>query len=91
MQIQSENKLNASSFGYEEVKKSTLKVFIYYDDLKYTHIQQEIKIQTWDLVSALGETLSLFLGVSFLIFFEIVQIILEIFFLCFESKSTSLV
>ena len=55
-----------------------VKVYIYFGDLRYTLISQQPKTILADLVSNVGGTLGLFLGMSFLSFIEIVEIIFEL-------------
>ncbi len=67
---------------------------VYLSSLKYTSIKQQAKMQTIDLISNIGGTLGLFIGVSFVSLFEITEIIIEIIIICVQnlrrSKSLSL-
>ena len=72
-----ENKANVS---YETLKESILNVNIYFDSLELTRIEQSKKMEISDLVSGVGGTLGLFLGISLLSIFEFIEIILEILF-----------
>ena len=54
---------------------------IYYQSLKYTSIIQLPKTKPKQLVSNLGGYLGLFVGLSFVSLFEIVEIIFEIVFI----------
>ena len=51
---------------------------IFYANLKYTSITQEPKMELIDLVSGIGGTLSLLIGLNFVTFFEIIELIIEI-------------
>ena len=64
---------------YEDVNKHFFGIRVHYNDLKYTFINQEIKIHTFNLISNIGGILGLFLGISFLSFIEIFEIFYEIF------------
>lgn len=75
------------TFSYEEIKKSVVSVNIYYEEMKYLRIKQTPKTELWDLISNIGGSLSLFLGVSFLSFVELVQIPLEFIFLLYENRN----
>ena len=50
------------------LSKKTLKLNVYYDDLSYTSIEEQEKMNLIDMVANVGGTLGLFLGVSFLSF-----------------------
>lgn len=71
---------------YEDIKKSILALNIYYDELKYTLVEEIKKIETFDLISNLGGIMGLFLGVSFVTFFEIFEIFFETIFILIEDK-----
>jgi hypothetical protein len=64
---------------YEDVNRHFFGIRVHYNDLKYTFINQEIKIHTFNLISNIGGILGLFLGISFLSFIEIFEIFYEIF------------
>jgi hypothetical protein len=53
---------NQSQIKYQDLKSRMASVNIYYDELKETFITQEKKLMFHDLVSNLGGTLGLFLG-----------------------------
>ena len=72
--------------SYEEIKKKYFSISIYYPELKYTFITQNPKMEMFDLVSNIGGILGLFIGVSFLSFIEIFELIFEVIFLLFENK-----
>jgi hypothetical protein len=70
---------------YEEVKKSFIGIRIYYNELKYTLISEEPKTELLDFISNIGGILGLFLGISFLSFIEIFEIIFEIVFIILQK------
>ena len=54
--------------------------------MRYTVIRQDPKLQPVDLISNIGGLLGLFLGMSFLSFLELVEIVNEIIFIIYETK-----
>lgn len=84
---------NFKSFSYSQdkaysmLKKQILSLNIYYEDLKYTIVSDSIKTSPLDFVSALGGTLGLFLGMSFLSLVELVEILIEIFYVIFNNET----
>ena len=61
-----------------EMKDDLVFISIYYAKKSYDLITQIPKMQAFDLVSSVGGTLSLFVGVSFLTFVELIEIVMEI-------------
>ena len=59
----------------DNIKKSLAYIRVYYDDLQYTYMNQLPKLIFVDLISSIGGTLGLCLGMSFLSFFEALEII----------------
>ena len=59
---------------------------IYYEHLEYTRISQLPKMDLSDLISNIGSNLSLFIGISFLSFAEIIEILIEIIIILLEKK-----
>ena len=67
-----------STLTYESLKHSMLQLSIFYGDLGYEQYD-EVEDMSWlDLTSNIGGTLGLFIGMSFLSFVEIVDIVLQI-------------
>lgn len=63
---------------YESLKRNMAQVSVYYGELGYEQYN-EIPDTTWlDLISNIGGTLGLFLGMSFLSFVEVVDILMQI-------------
>ena len=81
------SKFPNKSVTYEELKKSTLAINVYYDDLKYTVIEESPSTDLITLIAGMGGTLGLFIGVSFLSFVEIFEILIKILFIFIEEKS----
>jgi hypothetical protein len=65
---------------YEETRQKYIYVAVYYKNLKYTFVSQNPKIETFNFISNIGGTLSLFMGISFLSLIEIFEIFIEAFF-----------
>jgi len=61
-----------------------VQLHIYYEDLKYTYISQEAKLEFLGLISNIGGSLSLFVGISFISFLELFELLAEIFYIYFE-------
>ena len=51
---------------------------VYYDNLEYISIEQVAKMSFSDLISNIGGNLGLFIGISFLSFAEIIEILIEV-------------
>jgi hypothetical protein len=70
-------KFQNETLTYDLIKQSVLSLNVYYDKLSYIQISKDAKIEIVDLVSGIGGLLGLFLGMSFLSFAEILEMILE--------------
>jgi hypothetical protein len=71
---------------YEEANKHVVAIRVYYNDLKYTLFSQEPKTEMFNFISNIGGILGLFLGLSFLSFIEIFEIVFEILSIIFFRK-----
>ena len=67
-------KKRLGSLSYSDLKQNVARVQIFYNELKETFISEEIKTKIFDLVSNIGGTLGLFLGLSFLSLIEFFEI-----------------
>jgi hypothetical protein len=74
---------------YDLLKESVLSLNIYYDKLTYTGITKDAKTELIDLISNIGGLLGLFLGISFLSFVEIIEIIIETLIIMFSKHKTN--
>jgi hypothetical protein len=84
--LNSRSFIESDDFGtYEELKKSYFAIRIYYNELKYTLISEEPKTEIFNFISDIGGILGLFLGISFLSFIEIFEIIFEIMLIFFNK------
>jgi len=69
---------------YEEVKQNYLAIRVFYKELDYTLISEEPETESFNFVSNIGGILGLFLGISFLSFIEIFELLFEILFIFFN-------
>ena len=58
--------------------------------MKYMLVSQEVKTETFNMISNIGGILGVFLGISFLSFIEIFEILYEVF-LFFYSQQVNIV
>lgn len=71
----------------EALKKSLLQLNVYYGELSYEVYSESEKTSLVDLVSGIGGTLGLFLGMSFLSFVEFIDLIVQIILVLIKSQS----
>jgi len=64
-----------------------ISIRIYYDKASYTRINEIPKIEIVDLIANIGGNLGLFLGVSFLSFAEIFELIFETFLILTQKNN----
>ena len=76
--IQAKYASNLSDLTYDSLKRNMALVSVYYSDLGYQKYEELENMSLGDLISGFGGTLGLFLGMSFLSFIEIVDVILQI-------------
>lgn len=67
-----------SSLDYHNLKRQMVSVKVYYEDLNFIQITEVETSSLVDLLANIGGTLGLFIGVSFLSFFELVDVIYQI-------------
>jgi len=85
--IMAVNSFNLSNLNtYEDIKRHYVQLCVYYKNLEYTYIDQEAKTETFNFISNMGGILGLFLGISFLSFVEILEILIEYISILFENK-----
>jgi hypothetical protein len=81
----------ANKFEYADIdkrlKRNVLKINIFYDKLSYTQTIESPSVSFVSLVSDIGGSLGLCLGMSFLSFIELLEVILEITFIMFDKAS----
>jgi hypothetical protein len=68
---------------YENVSRTFYGLRVYYDELEYTLIRQQPKIEPFGLISNIGGTLGLFIGFSFISILELVEVVAELVFIRF--------
>jgi len=69
---------------YENVSKTYYLINVYYENLKYTLISQQPKIELFGLISNLGGILGLFIGFSFISLLEIIEALAELIYVYFD-------
>jgi hypothetical protein len=55
--------------------------------LKYTKYSEMPKTETFSFISEMGGILGLFVGCSFVSFFELAELFIEIYFILFSNKN----
>ena len=75
--------INSRNSQTMESSNST-QISVYYDDLKYTFLSENPKVEFVGLVSNIGGSLGLFLGISFFSFVELFEVLAEFIFIYFE-------
>ena len=66
-----------SSLETSIIRTKMFKVYVFYEDLKYTLITQKPKIELFGLISNIGGTLGLFIGFSFISVLELFELLVE--------------
>ena len=77
------------SINAETAKQSVVHIFVYYDSLSYSQIDEAPQIDLVALIANIGGNLGLFLGVSLFSVCEIITTILEIYFYKKDSVKTT--
>jgi amiloride-sensitive sodium channel subunit alpha len=70
-----------------DVKQSVINLNVFYDRLSFTEITEKPSFTFVDLVSNVGGTFGLFIGISLLSLLEVVEIIYEMLLIYFKNKS----
>ncbi len=68
---------NLTNMTNDEFTKNLIWIFVYFEEIKYTEITQIPKTTPVDLASSIGGSLGLFLGMSFMSFIQLFEIIYE--------------
>lgn len=76
-----EHLYNTNEINYDMVKKSFVRLFIFYDEIKATFISESAKITFVDLIANIGGTLGLFIGISVLSLVEILELLISLIFI----------
>jgi hypothetical protein len=76
----------SSKISYSDLVESTLAMNIYFENLYYTKITEKIKMDWLSLISYLGGSCGLFIGVSILSFVEIFEFIFVMFLNGFQRQ-----
>ncbi|CAF0860551.1 unnamed protein product [Brachionus calyciflorus] len=78
---------NLTNITLEHLRENTLALNIYYETLKQTEIEEYESMSIQILISTIGGTLGLFLGISLLSFFEFIELFALIFCFFFNKHS----
>ena len=81
------SKVNASGISFEDIDSAVLRIFVYYETMKYTNIQELPLTDFNTFLSNLGGTLGLYIGISFLSIIELVELIIMLLKTWIEFKS----
>ena len=71
----------------ENVQKSIVSVNLFYESLSYVWSEEEVACDWICVFANIGGTLGLFMGAGVLSLGEIVEVLIEVFFLCKEASS----
>jgi hypothetical protein len=89
--------LNSSKFVFNKLKNTTttssiksnvLSLFIYFDENKYSLVQQRPQYQYWDIFSITGGNTSLLLGFSALAIVQLFDLLIELFMVYWEWRKS---
>lgn len=80
------SKYSNGTVTLEKLMKSIAVFRVYYDELKYTCLNEKAKMSLQDIVSNFGGILGLFLGTSFLSFAEFIDLFIEVVFHLYERN-----
>ena len=69
-----------SSLDNSIIRTKMFKIYVFYEDLKYTLITQKPKIELFGLISNIGGTLGLFLELSSVRIIRMLLFIYDLFF-----------
>ena len=84
------NQLNYSKWNYDYLKKTTLKLNVYYESLVFTHVYEAPAFTIDSLISFLGGNLGLFLGMSLLTVIEAVDFIFNVIYFLYEKRKNQI-
>ena len=76
--------ISINSYDQNPKNSSNYTIGVYYEDLKYTLVSQQPKIELFGLISNIGGTLGLFIGFSFITLLEIFELLAELMFIFFS-------
>jgi len=76
------------SFSFKNFYGNKRQLRVYFDELKYTKYSEMPKTEPFSFISEMGGILGLFVGCSFVSFFEIVELFIEIYFILFNKIQT---
>ena len=75
-------------FNSSSIKSDVLGLYIYFEENKYSLVQQNPQYRYWDIFSITGGIVSLFIGFSVLSFFQILDMFFELFMVYWEWRKS---
>lgn len=84
-----EKLLDTSEVTMELIRQSFLSLHVQFEDMVYTSITEQENLTVIDLIANIGGTLGLFIGISFLSFLEMVEILIKLFSIIIGNKFRS--
>ena len=75
----------------DELKNRALGLRIYYPILSYAYVSQEPQYTITDLISSIGGSLGLLIGMSMLSIMEVIELVIKSVFICFEGGNSYIV
>lgn len=88
-----DNSTTAPRFSSLELARASLvKIFVYFDEIKYTKISEAPTTTCVELIANIGGTLGLFIGISLLSFVEVIELfvdVISIVFVKFKRNQSS--
>ena len=72
--------------SYDDFRLRFFSIIVYFRELKYTLNTQDPKTQFFDALSNFGGIMGVFIGTSFMSFFEFIELVLEIIITLIESS-----
>lgn len=74
------------SMSTSALQKSLVMVNVFYEDMKYSYYSESEALPWLDLMSNVGGIMGLYIGISFLSFVEIVEVLMQLAFLVWEHN-----
>lgn len=81
--------MGSTEVNYSTIQQAFLGLHILYADIGYTKISEQPSLTVIDLISNIGGTLGLFIGISMLSVFEITEILIRIGSIVIKEKYNS--
>ena len=76
-----------SKFSNDSELVNLVKFNVYYDTLSYTVLTESINMDVVALLSSIGGSLGLLLGLSLLSFIEVLEVVVETMFIYYKNEN----